>query len=71
MSFKLFARNSLPPCYRKESLNWKIGSFFELKGERDEKLGKIIHKVTNMDSTRVVSNITGTIYYKSECILIA
>lgn len=70
MSFKVFARNSLPPCYRKKSIVWKIGSFFELKEEKAGKFGKIIHKVTTMDDTRVVSNITGIIYYKSECILV-
>lgn len=69
MSFKAYAEVNLPKAHRVGPIPWSNGVYFKIKPGKHYS-DNLIHRVTVSDSTRVVSNITGIIYFKSDCIVL-
>ena len=69
MSFKTYAEVNLPKAHRVGPIPWGNGVYFKIKPGKHYS-DNLIHRVTALDSTRVVSNITGLIYFKSDCIVL-
>lgn len=69
MSFKAYAEINLPKAHRAGLIPWDNGVYFKIKPGKHYS-DNLIHRVTASDSTRVVSNITGIIYFKSDCIVL-
>ena len=69
MSFKAYAETNLPKAHRVGPIPWGNGVYFKIKPGKIYS-DNLIHKVTNSDSTKVISSITGLIYFKSDCIVL-